>query len=247
MRPRSDLGFALALAAALAAALALGLGCSRTETRRFEIGSHRVRFTVPKGWEHLDYGRLQTLRKGEMQISLADMGPASREGIAREIRTAHEWWIAGRGKEAFARIQSLRGAPLAVASREQTSAFWRTWRRVTARGGRPDSAEIQAAFDSLLAGVDRLPPDAPQVMARYALDATSDPKRREIARQSRRALGGSRWVDIETWDRVTHLDRRRLALQDNGGYLLVLYTERGPFEDLNPVFEEVLGSIETRP
>ena len=84
-------------------------------------------------------------------------------------------------------------------------------------------------------------------MARYALDATSDPRRREIARQTRRVVGGSPWADIETWDRVTHLDRRRLALRDNGGYLLVLYTERGRFENLDPVFEEVLGSIEALP
>ena len=242
MRLPARYGFALALGAALA----VGSACSRTETRNLEVGSHRVRFTVPKGWEHLDHGRSQIFRNGEMQISLADLGPATREGIAREIQAARTWWLEGRRKDAFARIQSLRGPPLAYAAPPQKTAFWRPWWDMTALS-RPDSAKIQATFDSLLAGADRLPPDASQAMARYALDAASDPRRREIASQSRRILRGSPWVDVETWDRVTHLDRRRLALRDNGGYLLVLYTERGPFEALNPVFEEVLGSIEALP
>jgi hypothetical protein len=230
-----------------AVALAICLGCSGSKTITVDVGIHRVRLTVPKGWEHLEHGRSQILRQGESQMALVDMGPGTREGIAREIAAARALWLEGRRKDAFERIRSIGGPSLLYAASDQVTGFWRPWWEMKALGSTVDSATVGAAFDSLVAHVALLPDDSPQAMARFALDKTSNPERHEISRQSRRLLNDANWVDIETWDRVTHLDRRRLALRENGGYLLVLYIERDPLQVANPVFEEVLVSIQTLP
>ena len=238
---------ARALAPSLALALAALLGCSGTKTITVDVGSHRVRLTVPKGWEHLEHGRSQILRQGESQIALVDLGPATREGIVREVGAARAMWLSGRRKDAFERVRKIGGPSLAYAAPDQVTGFWRPWWEMKALGDTADSATVGAAFDSLAARAVLLPPDSPQAMARFALDRTSNPERHEISRQSRRLLHDISWVDIETWDRVTHLDRRRLALRVNGGNLLVLYIERDPLQVANPVFEEVLLSIQTLP
>ena len=74
-----------------------------------------------------------------------------------------------------------------------------------------------------------------------------DTRRREVAHETRKMVRGAEWVEVGTWDHVTHLDRARLACLDDGGYLLVLGIERGPIEHAGPVFDALLGSLEVVP
>ena len=60
-------------------------------------------------------------------------------------------------------------------------------------------------------------------------------------------LHGATWVVVDTWNRVSHLDRRRLACLDDAGYLLVLRMERGSVERAGLVFEALLASIDAEP
>ena len=81
----------------------------------------------------------------------------------------------------------------------------------------------------------------------YALERWSDAWRREVMNRQPRQGRGSRWTQLVTWNRVSHNDRAELAYAEDGGYLLLLAVERGPWEITAPAFEAVMGTIEVRP
>ena len=65
----------------LAVVLATASSCAREQpkpvSREFELGAHRVQLTVPTGWESLDQGKQKRFRKGELEIVLQNLGPAT--------------------------------------------------------------------------------------------------------------------------------------------------------------------------
>jgi hypothetical protein len=86
--------------------------------------------------------------------------------------------------------------------------------------------------------------DSEAAMLRTALGADFDGERFEIARREERSIAGLEWTDLETWSRLTHLQRRRVAYALAGDRLLVLDMDRGDAGALGPVFESLLASIE---
>lgn|GEM_PF-3120739 len=244
MSPRADSRIALALTLATVV-----VGCVRSiPSQRVEVGRHVVLLDPPPGWEHLDHGREHVFRSGEMQVVLSDLGPASREGLARELREARDVWLQGRRKDAAARVQELHGPPLLLATAEQRAAFWRPWTDVTALHDAADSGAIGRALDALIEGTRSLPEVTPEKMAGYAVGVSMvDAARREIHRQGPRDIHGSNWFEVETWDPVTHLMRSRLACVDDDGFLLSLRIDRGPIERAGYVFESLLSSIRVQP
>lgn len=237
--------------AALCLALVLGLGagpgCSGVRTQTVEVGHHRVRFALPKGWEHLDHGQQQLFRNGESQISLVDLGPATPGAMVRELRAAESLWRAGRRRDAFERVRTLRSPALRFAPSQQRADFWKPWTDVTYIPDAADSAAIGPAFEGLIEGTGMFARVTPEQMLEYALTLTSDMRRREIGRRNPRAIHGSVWTDVETWDHVSHLNRSRVAFMLNDGYLLVLAIDRGVFEQESPAFEALLTSFEVAP
>jgi hypothetical protein len=213
--------------------------------RSIEVGRHHLSFVLPAGWEHLDHGRQQLFRNGENVLSLADLGPATRAGVVHELREAQQLWLAGRRKDAFARVDGLHVSPVMVMSvSEQKAEFWRPWTDATYIPDVADSPAIGRAFDALIEGTRVLPEDSPDAMLEYALDRASDMRRRlEIVRRTPRPVHGSDWTEVERWDRVTHLERTRLACLESRGRLLVLNIDRGPIETTGPVFDSLLASI----
>jgi hypothetical protein len=137
-----------------------------------EVGPHRLRLIAPRGWEHLDHGRVHIFRHGETRISLADLAPAAREGLM---------------------------------------------------SGTPDSMAVQLFEQSF------------------------DVRRMELMKREQRAVHGTEWTVLDAWDRVTHLNRTRLAFVQNGGNVLVLQIDRGPIEAAGVAFDELLASIELYP
>jgi len=236
---------------AICAVIALTLGCAAPPAKPATVlvGHHRVRLAPPPGWEHLDHGREQLFRErdAELEISLADLGPASRLGLALDIDAARAMWLAGRRKDGFEHVRELHGPTLALASEEARARFWSQWNEVVLLGENADSASVARGFQSLLDGTRDLAPDSLELMATYVLQTTEDRRGREIAHQERRTVHGATWIVVDTWSAVSHMDRRRIACLDDGGYLLALRTERGAVERTGLVFEGLLQSIVAEP
>jgi len=231
------------IALALAVCIAIGWGCARREAPAFEIGRHRVSLTPPKGWEHVDHGRQHLFRKDVMQVTLADLGPGSAEGLVRAISEARAAWLDGRREDAFERVRELKSPALHFATSDAWTGFWRTWNDVSARRDVADSSEIGAAFDSLAVWARRLPASSRDDVVRFALQTTRDRSRREIAGITDRASNGVVGTVAETWGPVSHANRKRTAVTIDKGDLLMLWTERGPIEQTGPVFDALLASM----
>lgn len=243
--PRTSAGPALALA--------LLCGCAGPRAARLQdvtVGHHRVRFHLPGSWEHLDHGREQLFRLGEAQMTLADLGPATADGMASELEHARALWLAGRRLDAFARVSELRSPALRYASQEQRAGFWRPWTDVTAMASGPgaaDSAAIGPAFAALIRGTRGFEPPAPERLYQYVADRALNARGQEIASRERRTIRGQGWAVYQLWNRVSHGDRTLVAFTVDDGYLLALTMDRGLFAQLEPAFESLLGSLEVEP
>jgi hypothetical protein len=242
-------GCAALLAVVITTALSAGCVPAPAKPEAIRVGHHGVRLVPPPGWEHLDHGREQLFRnrEAELTISLSDLGPSSRAGLVRELEAARRLWLEGRRKDAFARVRELHGPTLAFAPSEVRAKFWGPWNEVVYLGDHADSSTVGHGFDALVEGTATLAPDSLEMMAAYAVMTTEDVPGREVARQERRVLHGATWVVVDTWSRVSHLDRRRIACLDDAGYLLALRMERGSVERAGLVFEALLGSIDAEP
>jgi hypothetical protein len=224
-------------------------GCSSAppETKTLQVGHHRVRVVPPHGWEHLDHGREQLFRNGETQLRLEDLGPSTREGLVTALRDARALWRAGRRGEAFAQVRALHGPPISFLPWQARADFWSPWTDVTYIPSTADSAALGVAFDRLIRGAEALPETPVPNLTEFVLLQSSDADRREISRHDSLEIHGSEWFSIETWDRLTHHYRRRIAFLDNQGFLLYLTTERGLYERTSGAFDSLLASIEVSP
>jgi hypothetical protein len=236
---------------ALIAAGVLLAGCAHQESRpasiQMEIGHHRLRLAAPMGWEHLDHGRQQLFRMGESELALEDLGPASRAGLVNELREARALMVAGRRGEAFERVRWLHGPPVFLLPQPLRADFWRPWTDATYIPETADSLAVLRAFDTLIHAAENLPDTPMKDLTDYVLTRSASASRSEIARKDVRVIHDVEWTDIETWNRVSHMDRERLALADDGGYLLTLATRRGLYAQTGPAFDSLLASIELLP
>lgn len=208
------------------------------------MGRHRVRVVPPAGWEVLEHDRQHLFRSGEMAIALTDLGPADTRGLVRDIQVARTVWLSGRRKDAFARVRELHGPPLRFASDQERTDYWRDWYDTVYDVGRVDSAQIGIAFDGLVERTQQLPRVSRASTVEYVLESWPQSERNEIAQMDRPLHSGGQWYQLRIWNRVSHMDEKRVAFLDDRGYFLVLAIERGPIEVTGPVFEGLLSSIE---
>jgi len=232
------------VALGVALALAFVVGCSKAKTESVVVGHHRVQFVLPKDWEHLDHGSQQLFRLGENQISMVDLGPATREAMVAELQAADSLWRVGRRRDMFQRIRELKSPMLRYASHEQRASFWKPWTDVTYIPDIADSLAIGGALQELIAGVGRFEDATPARMSEYVLFMITGTKRREVGHEDRRTIHGADWVDVELWDPVSHMNRSRVAYLVNHAYLLVMETDHGLYETSAPAFEALLTSVE---
>lgn len=236
----------LALVATIAAGLAAA-ACSRREPQAVLVGRHQLRLVTPKGWEHLDHGRQQLFRVGESELALEDLGPATPEGLANELREAAQLLHDGRRADAMARVRTLHGLPISLLPWQARADFWAPWTDVTYVPDMADDATLARALERLIRGAEALPPVSMDQLVEHVLSESHQAGRQEIARKEARDIHGADWVALETWDRVSHMNRQRLACLDAEGYLLTVSTRRGQLEVTGAAFDSLLASIELSP
>jgi hypothetical protein len=64
--------------------------------RQFEFGARRVQVKVPTGWEALDQGNQKRFRRGEFEIVLQFLGPATPP--PRDLDALFDWGLAAVGQ-----------------------------------------------------------------------------------------------------------------------------------------------------
>jgi hypothetical protein len=228
------------------------IGCAATlaacarqvPSQKVRVGHLELKLSAPRGWEHLDHGRQQLFRNGEAEIALEDFGPVTPEGLERHLLEAQGLWLAGRRRDAFASVQELHAPPLDLVRPETRAAFWRPWYDVTYALDRADSAEIGMAFESSMRAARALPEVPPAQLVELLLARSPAGERSEIAHWDSLKIHGAPWLSVETWNRVSHMGRGRLACLEHDGYLLLLTTRRGLIEQTGAAFDSLLASIE---
>src|SRR5258706_15257353 len=105
----------------------------------------------------------------------------------------------------------MSSAIIRQASSGQRLGFYGEWNDATYVPEAADSFAIGEAFDALIKGTDELPKLDAASLLEYALARSFDMRRMEIAHQAPKPIHGAEWTEVETWDRVSHLGRWRLA------------------------------------
>jgi hypothetical protein len=218
-------------------------GCASEARQEFDVGVHRVSVATHPGWQHVDQGRRHLLRHEEVQLVIEDLGPAGREGIRHEIERARALWHRGQDREARTLMAMVPIAPEHFVTPAQGHAFWNTWHEVSGAPENLDAAEAEARFDRLLDAVATLRDRPAADVIDAALRTMGEDQRRGVASRRQERLDGLELVVIETWNRLSHEDRRRFAILIDAGYTLALRTDRGPWPAAAPAFESTLRSL----
>ena len=190
--------------------------------RSFTVGAHRISARAPAGWETLDRGREVLFRKGDAQVALRDLGPVGPHGIHRELERACELWRSGRERDARWRMRLVPVPPERFGTPAQRDAFWAAWHEVAGTPEGSGFAAVEVAFDRLLESVDSLKTLDVAELSPLALGDVDDQQRREVAARRPASVDGRDTVVLDTWDRMSHERRSRVALILDDGYLLAL-------------------------
>ena len=113
------------------------------ESTPITVGTHDLELRVPDGWLHLDHGAEHRFHDGTAQISLADLGPATPDGFAREIRHARELFRRDQHNDAREHLATVRLRP-AFESDDAWRDFSRLWRVL--HDNRPDLGNTEMAY-----------------------------------------------------------------------------------------------------
>jgi hypothetical protein len=225
-------------------------GCSEPpppepEPLRLEIGVHDVSLKTAAGWSHFDHGREHRFRRGIAQISLRDAGPGTTGGFLREIR--HAWGLYSRRQVEEARVilgrLDLRAAFENKGRWDEFESYWKTaW--ADPRASQLDASEVHHAYKVVLKEVENVgSPSMAQIVDR-ALPELENGPHRAVANQQAVAIDGREAIVLQTWDKLSHSNRRNYLFVLNRGNLLVARTDLGDFSELEPVFRRLVDSLE---
>jgi len=236
---------------ALLAAVALG-ACARPQPVRhtLTLDTQRISVAIPEGWEIVDRGNAVIVRKADMELRIETIGAVGPLGIRREVERARRLWQGGRDKDARWRLRTVRVPDALFASNAQREAFWDAWSEVSNEDAGYDA--MGAGFEHVLENVAGLAPMGPDSLADAWL-AEVDPRRlRDVATRQPRTVDGRPAIVLDTWQRLDHTQRRRIALVFDNGYAVALQTSQGafgpgPFPPQAMLLELILSSLRFTP
>ena len=102
----ASLLFAVVMTVSSACERGRGAPEASARQQQFELGVSRVQVTVPAGWEALDQGRQKRFRKGEFEIVLQNLGPATPP--SDELETLIEWGLTAVGHDQRREVKTRR-------------------------------------------------------------------------------------------------------------------------------------------
>jgi hypothetical protein len=233
--------------ALILSALLLAGGCSNPapERLRLTIGVHQVELESPVGWEHLDHGREQRFGDGLSQISVADLGPVAPDGFRREILAARELFRARQLDDSRTRLRALH-LRTSFPSAQRWESFSRSWDGIRLAGvghHSEDPTIVERAYSGVLAEIAALPRPDLETLVLNTLEDLGHDERHDIAHQEATAVSGRPGVLMDTWDRLSHAQRRRHLFVLNDGYLLVARMELGRFSEMEAAFDALVASL----
>lgn len=230
----------------IAAALLFG-GCSDSspEPLSLIIGFHQVMLEAPAGWEHLDHGREQRFGDGLSQISVADLGPVTADGFRREVVAARELFRARQLEDSRTRLSALR-LRSSFPSAQRWESFAKSWDGIRLAGvghHSEDPAIVERAYTQALAEIAALPRPGLPTLAAATLERLGHDERHDVASQEATAVSGRPALLVDTWERLSHAQRRRHLFVLNDGYLLVARMELGRFSEMESAFDALTSSL----
>jgi hypothetical protein len=231
---------------ALAALLLLVCACAEQapDRQQLVVGLHDLELVAPEGWQHYDHGLQHRFENGSSHMTLTDHGAVFPKSFLREIRQARDLFHQERSMDARAILHrlSLRSA---FPSQESWEAFDNQWRVLRRIGGSrpivPD--EVESAFTQAMAQIEALPAPGFTSVAIEALEGMFQGAHRELAQQQAMAVSGHDALLIDTWDRLTHDNRKSYLFVLNKGNLLVVRMESGRFPEMEPAFNSIVATI----
>jgi len=232
--------------AALALAVVVFVGCStRPKGTRQEVtlGEHHLSVRVPEGWKVLSFGREVRVSRGNVVLTLGDLGPAGPEGIQREVERARTLWKNGQLRDAQWVLKTVPVPDELFGTQVERTTFWADWSAVMSAGEGASPDAVDEAFARIRENVAAIRRPDTQVLAGTVLDQVEPRARRDVEVSHPRLVAGREAVVYRTWDRFTHRQPRRVAIVFDKGYALKLDTEAGSIVRAGPVFEGLLDSL----
>lgn len=207
------------------------------------LGEFHLSVRVPEGWRVLSFGREVRVSRGDVVLTLGDLGPAGPEGIQREVERAHTLWKNGQLKDAQWVLKTVPVPDELFGTLVERTAFWADWSAVAnaEAGESPDA--MDEAFERIRADVAAIQRPDPQVLAGTVLEKLEPKARRDIETSHMRLISGREAMVYRTWDRLTHGNARRVAIVFDKGYALKLDIEKGSIFSAGPAFESLLDSL----
>ena len=209
-----------------------------------KVGSHQLQFTVPKGWQHLDLGGIQSFRGSGALLEMEDLGTYSRSGLTKHIEQAQRLYRGGNrlaAQEHLKRLPFFQGAFLKSDDWRQVEPFWKT----LMRGQEQDQPErVKQAYQQVLTILSQQPRTDFETVTRKLLDIEDRNGQRDIAEWEIVSIDGRKAVLVETWDKLSHSMKQKRLFILNEDNILSLRVRSGPYEDIVAPFDQITASIE---
>jgi hypothetical protein len=229
--------------------LLLGLACATAPEEppkdRVTIGIHDVALRVPEGWLHLDHGLEHRFHRDLRQISVADIGPVTREGYLREIDHARELFRNDQVEDAQAHLRDLR-LRSAFPGDRRWEAISDAYHIALDGGLKKNSTpnEIEEAYDTVIRGVEQLETPSLTVLVERLFPIIETAAHREISGLQPVEISGLKGMRVESWDRLSHDHRQSFLFVLNEHNMLVARMELGKYAEMRQPFEALVESLE---
>ena len=243
----------LALASLTVWALMGAIGCGNetasteqsasTDPVATTIGHHKLRFTVPRGWQHLQQGATQSLRRSGALLEFTDLGTFSWSGVKRQIKEAQRLTASGDTVAAQALLKQLPYLQALFLNADSWHDVRPLWETLTHRQGTTPLPKVADSYAKLLRHLAYQPDVDFQAVTSKLLQLKNPHGQREEASRRVFDVDGRPAIEVTTWDKLSHTMHRSYLFVLNGDNILQLRVTLGTQDTYAPAFNEIVSSL----